>query len=87
MEHTMQFIFGPILVALGILIMRYTVQITNFTGEIDFAERIFSGGIGAGTYTWWRLVGLAIAIIGGMWFFGIGGLLTDIIGNVFTFGG
>ncbi len=66
--------------------MRYTVQITNFTGKIDFAERIFSAGMGAGTYTWWRLVGLAILILGALWLFGLlfvlGGLLAAVTPGV-----
>lgn len=82
----MQFIFGPIVILLGLAMMRYTVQITNMTGKIDFAERIFSAGLGAGTYTWWRLVGLGIMILGALWLFGLlsvlGGLLTAVTPGV-----
>ena len=73
----MQFILGPLVVVAGILIMKYSVQITEFSGKIDFAEQYLGNGLAAGTYTWWKLVGLIVAIYGGMWFFGI----TDLIGN------
>jgi hypothetical protein len=82
----MRFILAPLIVALGILIMKYTVQITNATGQIDFAERIFSGGIGSGTYTWWRLCGLGFAILGGMWFLGITSLIGDLLRAIFAIG-
>jgi hypothetical protein len=80
----MQYIFGPILVILGILFMKYTVQITNFTGEIDFAERYFGAGIGSGTYTWWRVFGLILACLGGMWFLGITSLIGDALRAIFA---
>jgi hypothetical protein len=81
----MRFILGPILVAVGILMMKYTVKITEFTGKIDFAEEYLGKGLAAGTYTWWRLVGLVMAILGAMWFLG----MLDIVGNalVAVFGG
>lgn len=44
--------------------MKYSVQITDqFSGKIDFAEKYFGSGMGAGTYTWWKLFGLAICIL------------------------
>lgn len=52
--------------------MKYTVTITDqFTGQIDWAEKIFSNGFTAGTYTWWRLVGLMLVLLGSLWLFGI----------------
>jgi len=66
------------LILLGIVMMRYTVQITNFTGEVDWAEKFFQAGTGAGTYTMWRLVGLIIALLGAMWLFGLLGLIGSL---------
>jgi hypothetical protein len=65
----MRFFFSPFVFAAGVLIMKYTVQITNFTGKIDFAEKYFGAGIGAGTYTWWRLFGMAMCILSVLWLF------------------
>lgn len=79
----MQFIFGPLLIVLGITMMRYTVQITNFTGQIDFAEKYLGGGIAAGTYTWWRLWGLIACLLGAMWMFGLLSLVGDLFGVLF----
>ncbi len=67
----MRFVFAPLLFALGILIMKYTVQITNNTGKIDFAEKYLGTGIGAGTYTFWRLFGLLMCILSILWLFGL----------------
>jgi len=39
------------------------------TGKIDFAEKFLGTGIGAGTYTWWKLFGLALCILAVLWLF------------------
>lgn len=49
--------------------MKYTVQLTNITGKIDLAEKYLGTGIGAGTYTWWRLFGLGLCVISVLWIF------------------
>ena len=65
----MRFFLSPITFALGILLMKYTVYVTNMTGKIDFAEKYLGTGIGAGTYTFWRLLGLMICILSVLWLF------------------
>lgn len=50
--------------------MKYTVWITNQTGKLDFAEKYLSFPF-AGTYTWWRLVGLVLIILALCWMTGI----------------
>jgi hypothetical protein len=66
----MRFFLAPLLFAAGILIMKYSVAITDqFSGKIDFAEKYLGTGIGAGTYTWWRLFGLAMCVLAVLWFF------------------
>jgi hypothetical protein len=79
----MRFILAPLLVLLGLAMMRYTVQITEFTGKIDFAERYLSGTFTAGTYTWWRLIGLAIVTVSVLWFVGLTSVLGDLFGAIF----
>lgn len=76
----MRYIFAPLLFVLGILIMKYTVQITNNTGKIDFAEKYLGTGIGAGTYSFWRLFGLLMCVLSILWLFGLlpGGGLTSV---------
>ncbi len=51
--------------------MKYSVQVTNMTGKIDLAEKYLGTGIGAGTYTWWKLVGLGLCILSALWLFGM----------------
>ena len=66
----MRFILAPLIFAGGILVMKYSVQITDqFSGKIDFAEKYLGTGIGAGTYTWWKLFGLAMCILSFLWLF------------------
>lgn len=64
-------IFLSILVfALGIITMKYSVFITEqITGKIDMAEKYLGTGIGAGTYTWWKLFGLGLCILSVLWAF------------------
>jgi hypothetical protein len=66
----MKFFLSPLVFILGVLCMKYTVQITNTTGKIDLAERYLGGGL-AGTYTWWRLFGLGLCILSVLWLFGM----------------
>ena len=66
----MRFILGPLLVVLGVLMMKYTFWITEQTGKIDFADKYLPAPL-AGTYTWWRLVGLATIILSLLWMTGM----------------
>jgi hypothetical protein len=63
----MRYFLAPLVFILGLLCMKYTVQITNNTGKIDLAEKYFNTGIGAGTYTFWRLFGLGLCILSVLW--------------------
>jgi hypothetical protein len=67
----MRFFLAPLVFALGVLMMKYTVQITEYTGKIDLAEKYLRTGVGAGTYTWWRLLGLVFCIMSVLWLFGM----------------
>ena len=70
----MRFLLGPLIIALSVLIIKYSFWITQQTGKIDFAEKYLASPL-AGTYTWWKLVGiifiaLALAWMGGFLDFG-----------------
>jgi hypothetical protein len=68
----MRFFFAPLVFILGLLCMKYSVAITDqFTGKIDFAEKFLGTGIGAGTYTFWKLFGLGLCIISVLWLFNL----------------
>ncbi len=68
----MRFLLAPLAFIAGILIMKYSVAITDqFSGKIDFAEKYLSAGLGAGTYTWWKLFGLAVCCLSVAWLFGM----------------
>jgi hypothetical protein len=66
----MRFILSPLLFIVGVLVMKYSVAITDqFSGKIEFAEKYLGTGIGAGTYTWWKLFGLILCILSVLWIF------------------
>lgn len=66
----MRFFLSPLIFIAGVLIMKYSVQITDqFSGKIDLAEKYLGTGIGAGTYTWWKLFGLAMCVLSVLWLF------------------
>ena len=66
----MRFFLAPLTFILGIIIMKYSVIITDqITGKIEFAEKYLGTGVGAGTYTWWKLFGLIVCILSVLWFF------------------
>jgi hypothetical protein len=78
----MRFIFAPIIIVLGLLLMKYTVQVTNFTGKIDWAEKYLGSGFFSGTYTLWRLVGLIFISLAALWLFGMLDLLGHLISSI-----
>jgi len=70
----MRFILGPLIIAAGIAMMKYSFWITEQTGKIDFAEKYLQPPL-AGTYTWWKIVAFiiicgALAWMGGFLDFG-----------------
>jgi hypothetical protein len=68
--HIMRFILGPLAVALGVAMMKYSFWITQQTGKIDFAEKYLASPL-SGTYTWWKLVGLFFIVLALLWMGGI----------------
>jgi hypothetical protein len=66
----MRFFLSPLVFIAGILVMKYSVFITDqVTGKIELAEKYLGSGIGAGTYTWWKLFGLLMCILSVLWLF------------------
>ncbi|MEI7819226.1 MAG: hypothetical protein WCI47_03865 [bacterium] len=68
---------GLIMVILGTLMLRYTQQIYNFTGALDFVEN----KVTAGTPGFIKLFGLALVLIGLGTIFGLWTFLTDPLGD------
>lgn len=64
----------------GILMIVYTKKVVDFTGHFDFAERWFVSG---GTYTFIKLLGLAMSILAFMWMTGgLESFLAGVLGPV-----
>lgn len=74
----MKFILGPLLIVLGVLFMKYTVWITNQVGKVDFADNWLPYPL-AGTYSWWRIVGLLMIVVALLW---MGGFLDFSTSNI-----
>ena len=68
----MRYILGPLVVALGVVIIKYSFWITQQTGKIDFAEKYLQSPL-AGTYTWWKIVGIIFIVLALGW---IGGFIN-----------
>ncbi len=66
----MRFILGPILIVIGFLLMKYSVWITYQSGKLDFAEQYITPTFG-GTYTFYKLLGLAFMILAVLWMGGV----------------
>ena len=67
----MRYVLGPLIIVLSVLMIKYSFWITQQTGKIDFAERYLASPL-AGTYTWWKLVGIIFIILALAW---MGGFL------------
>ncbi len=80
----MKFLIFLILLGIGLLMIIKTEGMVRATGEIGWAQRHLGG---AGTYTLYKLVGLAIILIGMMYVTGLfqnllGGLLGGLFGGI-----
>ncbi len=64
----MRYVIGTIVIILAILMMRYTVQLTNIVGKVGMAEDYLRFP-GAGTYTFWRLLGAVFIVVSLLWMF------------------
>ena len=67
----MRYFLGPLIIIGGILIMKYSFWITQQTGKIGFAEKYLQSPL-AGTYTWWKIVGIIFIVLALAW---MGGFL------------
>ncbi len=61
---------GLVVMAIGFLLIKYSVKVADNTGRIEFAEKWFKAPL-AGTYTWWKIVGLGVMILGVLWIFNL----------------
>ena len=65
----MRWFFSPLLIVIGILLMKYTVGLTKITGPVSLAEKYLAGF--GGTFAWWRIWGVIAVIFGMLWLTGI----------------
>ena len=78
--HFWRMFISVLLIIGGILMIVYTGKVVDFTGRFDFAENWFPGG---GTYTFIKLLGLAMAILSFMWITGgLQGFLATFLGPI-----
>ena len=78
----MRFIYATIGIIVGFLLIKYSVQLTETLGRMDWAERYLRGGM-AGTYSMYRLLGLAFIIISILNIFGLFGFIVSPLAPLF----
>jgi hypothetical protein len=69
--------------AAGFGILRYSYDITRSLGYVEWAEAKLGGG---GTYTFYRIVGIAIMFLSLMYLFGILQKILTALGSLFILG-
>jgi hypothetical protein len=67
----MRFFLSPVVFLAGIACMKYSFILTETFGKFDMAERYLGTGVGAGTYTFWKLFGLGLCTLSVFWLFGL----------------
>ena len=73
-----QIIVGIIGIPLGFVMLKYTVQIKDFVGSIDWAEKHLGSG---GTYTLLKIIAILVSLLS---FLYMVGTLQLMIGNFFA---
>ncbi len=78
----MRFFWGIIGIIIGTLLLKYTFQLSNTFGKIDWAEKYFSGGLG-GTYFFYKLFGMLAIVLSVLYMFGFLGNLLGPVTSIF----
>lgn len=79
---SMRIIWSIIGIAFGTIMIWKTYPLVNLFGKSDWAERYFSGGLG-GTYFLYKVIGLAVVILSGLYMFGILDILLFPFRSIF----
>jgi len=78
----MHILGGIVGVIIGILLIKYSVKLTESFGHVQWAEEHLRGGL-AGTYSLYRLVGLAFIILSMLYIFGGIGFVLSPFASLF----
>ncbi|OGE80215.1 MAG: hypothetical protein A2660_00895 [Candidatus Doudnabacteria bacterium RIFCSPHIGHO2_01_FULL_45_18] len=78
----MRFISGTIGVIIGFLLIRYTFQLTQWFGKVDWAEKYLGSGL-AGTYSMYRLLGMLFIVLSLLYMFGLFGFILGPLAPLF----
>ncbi len=73
---------GLIGVAVGFVLIKYSVPLTDMFGKVEWAERNLRGGL-AGTYSLYKIVGVIFIILSLLYMFGLIGIVLGPLSNVF----
>ncbi|OGE87556.1 MAG: hypothetical protein A3J07_04945 [Candidatus Doudnabacteria bacterium RIFCSPLOWO2_02_FULL_49_13] len=73
---------GFIGVVVGFLIIKYSVSITETLGRVEWAEQHLRGGL-AGTYSFYRIIGVVIIVLSLLYMFGGIGFIVAPLAGVF----
>jgi len=78
----MKFIYSLLGIGIGFLLIKYSVQLTEWLGKMDWAETYLRGGL-AGTYTMYRLLGVIFIVFSLLYLFGGLGFVLSPLSSVF----
>ena len=83
LQSNFMHIFGGIIgVAIGVLVMRYSVWITDNFGRVAWAEEHLRGGL-AGTYSLYKIIGLVAIILSLLYMFNLYGFIIGPLAPLF----
>ena len=78
----MKYIYSVIGIAVGFLLIRYSIPLTESLGRMDWAEQYLKGGL-AGTYTMYRLLGVIFIVLSLLYMFGAFGFIVSPLAPLF----
>jgi hypothetical protein len=78
----MHILGGIVGIIVGFLLIRYAIPLTDSFGRIGWAEEHLRGGL-AGTYSLYKIVGLAFILLSLLYMFGGIGFILSPFGSVF----
>lgn len=76
----MRFVWGIIWILMGVGLIKYSFNITNFFGHVPWAENHLGGG---GTYSLYKIVGVVVILLSFMYMFNLLGFITRPLGPLF----
>ena len=79
----MKYFYTLLGIGAGFFFIKYSIQLTDWLGKLDWAERYLRTGM-AGTYTFYRLLGLFLIVFSLLYVFGAAGFIFAPLAPLFS---